>query len=148
MRGKKGVVDTTRLLRSKPFGEWVTVYYRPGDIGEQALLALMQKRGCPKAALVRGRGKSVVMNPYVAPGDAVQVRVEVAAATSLKSLELPPGWSMVGSSAGDAIAKGESYLWVQVPASAEAGAASLKFVLASGATIEGKVTVVRQVGKH
>ena len=72
MRGKEGVIDTTRLLRRKPFGEWVTVFYEPKKVTEAQLLAWIKANRCPRAALVREKDPAGVMNPFVAAGDVVQ----------------------------------------------------------------------------
>ncbi len=141
-------MDTTRLLRNRPFGEWVTVYYRPGDTGEAELLAWMKKAGCPRATLVRDRGRSVVLNPVVAPGDAVQVRVGAAAATTLRAASLPEGWRLLAPPRGGDVAAGGSYIWVQVPRSAARGHVAVEFTLGDGTRVKGALAVVRQVGKH
>ena len=96
MRGKKGVIDTTRLVRSKPFGEWVTVYYRPDDVDDDQLLEWIRANRCPRAALVRK--KDGVQNPFVAAGDVVRVKIK----GSVTSSKLPKGWTLKeqGSSSG------------------------------------------------
>jgi len=46
------------------------------------------------------------------------------------------------------LAKGVSYIWVQVPKSAKGGDVKLKLTLSDGAPMLVEATVVRQVGKH
>ena len=134
MRGKEGVIDTTRLVRSKPFGEWVTVYYRPDKVKEEQLLKWIRANRCPRAALVRDQEE--VRNPFVAAGDAVELKFE----GKLRSSRLPSGWKVVKHEG--------SQVLVQVPKEAAQGDYTLVLTRADGETVKGKVSVVRQVGKH
>ena len=134
MRGREGVIDTTRLVRSKPFGEWVTVYYRADKVKEEQLLKWIKANRCPKAALVRN--KDAVRNPFVAAGDVVQMVTKGKVVSST----MPIGWKITKKD-------GENVL-VQVPKKAKEGDYEIKLTLADGKVIPGKVSVVRQVGKH
>ena len=76
MRSEKGVHRVTKLLRNNPFREWVTVYFDPTKITEEAILKLLRERRCPRAEQVRADGKPLtVMNPFIGPGGVVQIRV-------------------------------------------------------------------------
>ncbi len=135
MRGKDGVIDTTRLVRSKPFGEWVTVYYRPDKVKEEQLLKWIKANRCPRAALVRN--KDAVRNPFVAAGDVVQLAIK---GKKVASSKLPKGWKIARQDSADVL--------VQVPKKAKEGDYTLKLTQSDGRVISGKVFVVRQVGKH
>ena len=148
MRGKEGVIDTTRLLRRKPFGEWVTVYYRPEDVTEEQLMTWVKANRCTRAALVRAEEGSLVMAPFVAPGDVVQLRLNVGKATALEEVALPKGWKLVGSQPGDRLAAGEGFLAIQTTRDAGDGLTKLAIGLADGTKFNMEVWVVSQVGKH
>ena len=130
MRGKKGVIDTTRLLRNSPFGEWVTVYYRPDEVDEEQMLKWIKANRCPRAALVRRADG--VRNPFVAPGDIVQIKAKGKVAKD----KLPKGWTIA-----EVV---DDYVFLQVPKAAKQG----DYNLPLGPGVNGKVSVVRQVGKH
>lgn len=145
VRGKKGIVDTTRLLRNSPFGEWVNVFYDPSKTDETTILAMIKKNDCPKARRTDSRN-GVVQNPYLAPGDPIQMKIELTANAKLVGTSgLPEGWEVVGDGKFD---KGTSLLTIQTPKSAKQGPASIKLEFDNGSKIEAKVDVVKQVGKH
>ena len=126
----------------------VTVYYKPGRITEKELLASIRKNRCARAALVRGKGISVIMNPVIAAGDAVQVRVEVTEVTTLKSVNLPPGWQLITPSVNAELPKGTHFIVVQSPKRTANKAHTISVVLGDGSKVTGEVAVVNQVGKH
>lgn len=142
VRGEKGVIDVTMLVRNKPFGEWVTVYYDADETTEKALLALLRTRRCPKAALIRTEGRAAtVMNPFVAPGDTVQVRIAPGRRDALGAMTLPDGWKVGGGKNGGPVEEGVS---IQVPREAAQGEAVLDLRIGDR-SVKLAVTVVRKV---
>jgi hypothetical protein len=143
VRGQKGVIDTTRLVRQSPFGEWVNVYYLPDQITEAKLLAHIKANRCPRASRVDG-----VVNPFAAPGDVVQLKFNAKAETSIKTITLPDGWTLHEKKVGDTLSAGANVLAVSVSRSAAQGDHELKIELANRQIVTGEVAVVKQVGKH
>lgn len=133
VRGKKGILDQTQLFRAKPFGEWVTVYYDPKMVSEKVILGLLKANRCPNATLIRNQDG--VSNPYVAGGDIVQFTV----GKGVKATELPEGWEILKSR--------EDGFDIKIPKKAKQQDYVIKGTDKSGAAFEGKVTVVRQIGK-
>lgn len=143
VRGKTGIVDTTRLLRSSPFGEWVNVFYDPKKTDESAILNLIKKNDCPRA---RQTKSNAVQNPFVAPGDPIQIKFELKESAKLASTsKLPGNWEIVGN---HQFQKGSNLLTIQTPKSAKRGTESIKLEFSNGAKIQATVDVVQQVGKH
>ena len=56
------------LVRSKPFKEWVTVYFDPDKMSETKLLQLLRERRCPRAALDRESGEVYINELNSMPG--------------------------------------------------------------------------------
>lgn len=111
MSGREGVYDATMLLRRVPFAEWVVVYYDPRKTTAPALQKLMRDAGCPRATQVQQAGKSIVMNPYAAPGDTLQLRVIATAAGESSFAQLPEGWVVEASDLQ--LEKGENFISVR-----------------------------------
>jgi hypothetical protein len=130
------------LVRNKPFGEWVTVYFDPDKITEETLLGLLKKKRCPKAATIRREGMdATVANPFVAPGDTVQVQVDPDRRTQLRGMSLPDGWKVAGHEEGG---PAEGDLLIQVPPKAAQGETELKLQFPDR-TVKVNVTVVRKM---
>ena len=130
------------LVRNKPFGEWITVYFDPDKITEETLLALLKKKRCPRAAISRKEGMdATVMNPFVAPGDTVQVQLDPERRTQLRGMTLPNGWKVAGQKEGG---PAEGDLLIQVPQKAAQGEVELKLQFRDR-TIKVNVTVVRKM---
>jgi hypothetical protein len=145
VRGKEGVVDTTRMVRQSPFGEWVNVFYDPKKIKPETMLKLIIKEDCPKAKQTIGSNKQL-LNPFIAPGDPVQFSISAKSETAITDKsELPSGWKIVGKGL---LNKGENVVTLTVPRKVKAGSHTVKLVMADGKQVEGTVTVVSQVGKH
>ena len=95
---EKGVLDVVMQLRRKPFGEWILVYFDKTKISERTLLSLAQKRGCKRAAVIKGKKKEIgnvsllALNPYLCAGDTAAIGIKTSGTEKL-SLELPEGWS-------------------------------------------------------
>lgn len=82
------------LLRRIPFAEWVVVYYDPEKTSVDKLLTNIRSDGCPRAKHVEQAGQMRVMNPYLSPGDTVQIRIDVTEKSSWQISGLPKGWAM------------------------------------------------------
>ena len=135
------------LVRGKPFREWVTVYYDPKRISEEKLLQRLRERGCRSAKLDREAGSPVtVMNPFVGPGDLVQVRLGGMDKSAVKKVELPEGWKLAGKPGGFVDKDGVTWLTVWVPEGAKQGKQTVRIHPAEGDVIEAAVDVVRKVG--
>jgi len=115
--GQKGIHDTTMLLRRSPFGEWVVVYYDPEQTSEAKILKRVRTNGCRNAAIVRAKKKSTTMNPFVAAGDCVQLRLILEEKTSLTISKIPTGWKFEGKLKD--LPAGEHYLNIYVPKGAQ-----------------------------
>lgn len=145
VRGKDGVVDTTRLLRQSPFGEWVNVFYDPSKIKPAEMLQLIKKNDCPRARHTTVRNKQL-LNPIIAPGDPVQINFSASADTSISDQsKLPNGWKIAGSKK---LSKGENFVTLSVPRSTKQGSHTVKISTADGQSVELEVIVVSQVGRH
>ena len=85
-------------LRSKPFGEWVLIYYDKTQISEETLLELCKKGGCKRAAVIRdkkieaGKSSALLLNPYICPGDSIALEIDSDGSEKIE-LELPEGWT-------------------------------------------------------
>jgi len=143
VRGKKGVIDTTRLLRRQPFGEWVNVYYRPGEITEAKLFELIKANRCPRAEQL-----TAAVTPFAAAGDTLQLKLQSDTETAIKSVDLPDGWKFEDAKVGDPLGAGEIRLSIQVDKKARQGDFDLGVTLADGKVVRGQVSIVGQVGKH
>ena len=135
------------LVRQKPFREWVTVYYDPERISEEKLQARLRERGCKSARLDREEGSSLtVMNPFVGPGDVVQVRFGGKDKQAVKKVELPEHWKLLGKPGGFVDEGGVRWFTVRIPEKADQGKRKLLLHFAKGDPIEAVVEVVRKVG--
>jgi hypothetical protein len=135
------------LVRSKPFREWVTVYYDPERITEEKLQARLRERGCRSAKLEREAGSPLtVMNRFAGPGDLVQIRFGGKDKPAVQKVELPVGWKLVGKPRGHMGEGGVRWFTVRLPAKADQGKQKLLFHPAEGDAIEAVVEVVRKVG--
>ena len=145
VRGKTGVVDTTRLLRSSPFGEWVNVFYDPAKTDEAKLLQLIKERDCPRAKRTTGKTQSV-LNPIIAPGEPIQIKFELKQDSGLsRKTELPKKWELVGNAD---FRKGANVITIQTPKSIPQGTKEFELEFDSGEKVRAVVDVVQQVGKH
>jgi hypothetical protein len=85
-------------LRSKPFGEWILVYYDKTKTSEAKLLNLAKTKGCKRASVIRdqivksGKSSALIFNPYICPGDTVVLEINSDGSEKIK-LELPEGWT-------------------------------------------------------
>jgi len=135
------------LVRSKPFREWVTVYFDPAKVSEEKLLRLLRERRCPRASLDRKTDdKLTAMNPFVGPGGVVQLQVPQLPDGHAPGVDLPADWKLVGPETGVAGKDGKLYLSVQVPAKVEAKKYTLGVSVPKHRTVQTEVEVVRRVG--
>ena len=145
MRGKDGVYDTTRLLRRSPFGEWVTIYYDPAKVSTEDLLKWIKANRCPRAAWISSEGDSAILNPFIASGDTVQIRLTATKDALLDSVSLPKGFQLVGDGK---VSRGENLLSVQIAKDARAGDYEVALAAEESVEFKGRVSVVQQIGKH
>ena len=139
------MIDTTRLLRSSPFGEWVNVFYDPQKIAPKTMLELIRRRDCPRAKHTKSSNPRL-LNPFIAPGDPVQIRVKADSVTTIsKQSQLPAGWKVAGD---QKLKKGENVVTITVPKSTRAGSHSIKLKTGENKQVKCQVTVVSQVGRH
>lgn len=129
MRGKPGVVSVVKLLRSRPFGEWNVVYYRPDKTDLDTLTQRLRRGGCRNAAQIvappkKNGGITVrTANPIVAPGDMVQLAVALPASRSGRvAVELPQGWTRLGPAT---LPGGASRVDIQLPRAWRGGRVTL-----------------------
>jgi len=114
VRGKAGIYDTSMLVRRSPFAEWVVIYFDPAQTNEQKILKLIRSQGCPNAGLIRSNKLNATMNPYIASGDTVQLRIELKEKQLLSIKNLPKGWAI--STPLDApFSAGTHYLNIRTP---------------------------------
>ena len=136
------MIDTTRLLRSSPFGEWVNVFYDPKQTDIETLVQLMRTGGCSGASHVEDTS-GLVLNPYIAPGDPIQLNAgEIKDQELSPGSQLPSGWELAASSDGSDV------LTLATTSSTPKGSTNFVLEFKSGETIEAEVAVVRQVGRH
>ena len=145
MRGKEGVFDTTRLLRSSPFGEWVNVFFDPKKITEAQLLRHIKARNCPRAQHITS---THALNPFIAAGDPVQLSITVKEDCKLNSIELPKNWNLLDLTTGTSLPKGPHTLTITTSKRSSQGSHPIKLVLSDGTKVNESITVVRQIGKH
>ncbi len=143
MRGQEGVIDSTMLLRGSPFGEWVVVYYRPEQISEKKIHQLIVRQGCPNASIIRSKSESTTMNPIIAAGDPVQLRVHLSKASSLSIAKIPKNWKIESSLKN--LSKGENFLTVRVPRSAKKKASEIHLKDADGTVFKFPVEIVGRI---
>lgn len=109
------------------------------------MLALIKQRNCPRAKQTIAKNDRL-LNPFIAPGDPVQIRVKANSATTISDQsKLPSGWKVVGD---QKLSKGENIVTLTVPKSTKAGSHAVTIATGENKNVECKVTVVSQVGKH
>lgn len=134
------MIDTTRLLRRSPFGEWVNVFYDPNQTNIETLVRLMRTGGCSGASHIPDPN-GLVLNPIIAPGDPIQLNSGTIKMQELSSASrLPSGWQFVSSS--------NDVLTLSTSSSTPMGDTSFVLEFESGETFEAEVAVVRQIGSH
>ena len=134
------MIDTTRLLRSSPFGEWVNVFYDPAQTNIDTLVQLMRTGGCSGASHITDTD-GLVLNPVIAPGDPIQLKSGDVNTQALKpGSRLPSGWELASNS--------NDVLTLSTNSSTPRGYTNFVLEFESGERIEGEVAVVRQVGRH
>lgn len=109
------------------------------------MLALIKKNDCPKAAHTQAKNENL-LNPFIAPGDPVQVKITTEKSTQISSKSvLPSGWKLVGN---NELAAGNNVITLMVPNSVKAGSHKVRLITEDKMKSEFTVTVVDQVGKH
>lgn len=132
-------------MRSRPFGEWVLIYFDKSKITEIKLLDLCKKKGCKRAAVIAGKTaksgntSAKVVNPYICAGDTLVLEIESDGKDKL-SVDLPDGWK---ADISTKIA-GKKTVFVQTSAKTAQGAKVLKLKVGE-ATVELKCDVVRKI---
>lgn len=79
-------------VRYNPFGEWVITYFDPTKTNEAALLKQIRENGCPRAALIRGKGQTIALTPIITPGDTILLQLNLKQDSTLTANNLPKGW--------------------------------------------------------
>lgn len=97
----------------------MNVYYQPEKVTEAKMLAMIRKGGCPNSRIIRSAEDSTTMNPYVAAGDTVQIRLKLSAANNVTVTGLPKGW--VADNTGGQLGGGVHYLNIRTPKSTSDG---------------------------
>ena len=115
----------------------MNVFYDPSKTDVDSLLGLIRKKGCSNASHT---DDSVVLNPIIAPGDPVQVRLGSASSVSREESRLPSGWQLADTNS--------EVVTIATPRSTKSGNVSFSLKLENGEEIEGEVAVVRQIGRH
>lgn len=140
-------------LRRSPFGEWNVVYYDSTKTNQATILERLQKNKCPKAKLIESKpvsahGVSITpMNPIVAAGDTIQLRLEATDSDATIEVVVPPkGWKLLTASP---LSKGKTLHPVQSPPNAKNGKHNIQVkVKKAGAevkTVELSVELVQQI---
>ena len=83
------------------------------------------------------------MNPIVAAGDVVQLRIDLAKASSLTVSEIPKAWRFEDGLR--ALKAGTNYLSVKVPRGADQQVSQIHLKDAAGTDYKFRVEVVRRV---
>lgn len=126
------------LVRSKPFGEWLIVYYNPSEIQATTLLKLLRKRKCKKALIVKTEAQKIeILTPFAAAGDVVQLKMEKHKLASLKGMKLPTNWKVAGIQTNDGI------ISLQIPKNAPQGDTNVVLEFNNGTT-NATISIVRQ----
>lgn len=121
------------------------MYYDPDVIKPETMLALIKKKDCPRAAHTKAKEERL-LNPFIAPGDPVQISINAKSATKISNQsKLPSGWKIVGK--GD-LKKGDNFVTLTVPSSTQQGRHDIRIAYGDNEKIDCQVNVVRQVGKH
>ena len=102
----------------------------------------MRTGGCSGASHVEDT-RGLVLNPYIAPGDPIQLNAgEIKDQELSPGSQLPSGWELAASSDGSDV------LTLATTSSTPKGNTNFVLEFKSGETIEAEVAVVRQVGRH
>ncbi len=131
------------LLRRSPFGEWLVVYYLPSEIDEKKILSLVRDGGCPRSDIIRGTEESVSMNPILAAGGILQLKVVLDADGTLKIRKIPKGWKFVKEPSH--LKKGTHYLSVRIPKNARAKTGKIILENGSGDKIQFHAEIVGKI---
>lgn len=143
--GEEGILKISMLVRMSPFREWIAVYYDPKRITEEKLLALLRERRCASAKVDRiETAPLTVMNPFVGPGDVVQLRVDTRKTPRVTKVKLPEDWAIVGKPGGSSGSEGLTYFTIQVPSKADLGKRKVILCIEEGEPLEATVEVVQR----
>jgi len=129
VRGQKGVIGVTNLLRRSPFAEWTLVYFDPKKITENTIVNLMRKKGCPNARTDRAKGKSIAMNPVGGPGDTFLLRLHSEVDTTIEASKIPKNWVL---NFPHSIKAGDTYMNLNTPRNASKGHQTIELTTADG----------------
>lgn len=144
------------LVRSRPFGEWVAVYYDREKTDANRLLERLRTSHCREARPVApatgrlGEAEFAIMNPVLAPGDFLHVEARLPDGSALNvRITVPEGWTLPDGAARE-LKAGTTRCDVQLPRDTKPGTRSLIFERVdqeggSGAKVELKVDVVSWV---
>jgi len=123
----------------------VNVYYDPAKTDEATLLQLIKNRNCSAAQHITD-SQGYALNPIIAPGDPVQLRVESSQPLELAAdSQLPPGWQLAGQTSAE---DGIQIVTLATPGNTRQGNVDLALQFSDGTQIETEIAVVGQIGSH
>lgn len=147
VRGQKGVIYTSMLVRPGTFHEWIAVYYDPKLITEEKLGQLLRERRCPTAKLDRDETSPLtVMNRAVGPGDLAQLRIDAGKNPGITKVELPVGWQVVGEAGGFRAPGDVTYFTIRIPKKEKFGIHPILLHPKEGEPLKAEIEVVQKAG--
>lgn len=137
LKGQPGVLDVVRVMRRRPPGEWIVVYFDLTQTDTTKLLKRLHDNGCPKALHFKSKPvtkagvEADVSNPVCAPGDIVQCTVRFPQGESGKvRIAPPPSWKPLPLAVS--AEQGHIRMDVQTPRNARTGKHKIKVTVNAG----------------
>jgi len=123
----------------------VNVFYDPSKTDTATLLKLIKNRNCRNARHITDP-QGHALNPIIAAGDPVQLRIPGAEPLELTSQsQLPGGWRLAGQSSDG---KGAQIVTFATPVGPWQGNVDLKLQFSNGTNVRTQVAIVSQIGQH
>ncbi len=133
------------MVRREPFGEWVNVFYDPQQIDTATILDRIIQERCPDAKQTLSPD-GTVLNPMIAAGDPIQIRVSLDDETTIKRSHLPEDWNLCNDP--ESPLSGQIVMTIATSPETKQGKHTFEIHFANEQKFSGTVEVVEQVGQH